>query len=537
VSDVMTAIGDLTPTEVAILVAVAAWNLVTYWIVVVVATPGLRLPQAAVLTQSTTAVANAVPAGGAVAVGLTYTMLSSWGFSRSRSTLFVVVTAVWNNLVKLGMPIFALAVLALGGQAGTGRVMAAVAGLGALVAALVVFGLILRSERFAHGAGVIAGRWASALLRLFRRGPVHGWELAVTRWRGRVVDLVRHRWVALTASTLVSHVSLYLVLLTALRLTGVGQDSVGWAEALAVFAFARLVTAIPLTPGGAGVVELALIAGLVQAGGDPTRVVAAVLMYRVLTYLLPIGVGVGTYIYWRRNRSWRDSAPPLSYRAPTRRGRSVIGLAVATAAAVTVAATSVLASNGRVGPGERSVFTAVNGLPDILQAPMWVLQLMGVTGTAVVVGLIVLWRRRIRLAVALFALVPLKLFVEHVVVKNLVHRERPGSTVPDAILRDAAPSGLSFPSGHAIIAFGVATLLTPYLGRRGRIAVWTLAVLNNVSRMYLGAHNPLDVVCGAAVGVFLGCVLTWIIGLPAARRTVTTDVQVHSGHSSAAEVH
>jgi len=168
---------------------------------------------------------------------------------------------------------------------------------------------------------------------------------------------------------------------------------------------------------------------------------------------------------------------------------------------------------------------------------MWVLQLMGVTGTAVVVGLIVLWRRRIRLAVALFALVPLKLFVEHVVVKNLVHRERPGSTVPDAILRDAAPSGLSFPSGHAIIAFGVATLLTPYLGRRGRIAVWTLAVLNNVSRMYLGAHNPLDVVCGAAVGVFLGCVLTWIIGLPAARRTVTTDVQVHSGHSSAAEVH
>ena len=531
VSDVWAVIRELSPGELAVLALVAAWNLVTYWIVVVVATPGLRLPQAAVLTQSTTAVANAVPAGGAVAVGLTYTMLSSWGFSRSRSTLFVVVTAVWNNLVKLGMPIFALAVLALGGQAGTGRVMAAVAGLGALVAALVVFGLILRSERFAHGAGVIAGRWASALLRLFRRGPVHGWELAVTRWRGRVVDLVRHRWVALTASTLVSHVSLYLVLLTALRLTGVGQDSVGWAEALAVFAFARLVTAIPLTPGGAGVVELALIAGLVQAGGDPTRVVAAVLMYRVLTYLLPIGVGVGTYIYWRRNRSWRDSAPPLSYRAPTRRGRSVIGLAVATAAAVTVAATSVLASNGRVGPGERSVFTAVNGLPDILQAPMWVLQLMGVTGTAVVVGLVVLWRRRIRLAVALFALVPLKLFVEHIVVKNLVHRERPGSTVPDAILRDAAPSGLSFPSGHAIIAFGVATLLTPYLGRRGRIAVWTLAVLNNVSRMYLGAHNPLDVVCGAAVGIFLGCVLTWIIGLPPARPNSKGPILETSGNS------
>src|SRR6185503_11471107 len=109
VSDVWAVIRELSPGELAVLALVAAWNLVTYWIVVVVATPGLRLPQAAVLTQSTTAVANAVPAGGAVAVGLTYTMLSSWGFSRSRSTLFVVVTAVWNNLVKLGMPIVALA--------------------------------------------------------------------------------------------------------------------------------------------------------------------------------------------------------------------------------------------------------------------------------------------------------------------------------------------------------------------------------------------------------------------------------------------
>jgi len=80
---------------------------------------------------------------------------------------------------------------------------------------------------------------------------------------------------------------------------------------LAVYSFARLVTAIPITPGGVGVVELALIAGLTQAGGADAAVVAAVLVYRVLTYLLPIVVGAGTYVYWRRNRSWRDSAPPL----------------------------------------------------------------------------------------------------------------------------------------------------------------------------------------------------------------------------------
>jgi membrane-associated phospholipid phosphatase len=200
--------------------------------------------------------------------------------------------------------------------------------------------------------------------------------------------------------------------------------------------------------------------------------------------------------------------------AETRAARPIVLLSFGAVAAVVIVATSVAASNGRVGAIERAVFEAVNGLPDALHWPMWVLQLMGVTGTAVVVALVAVWRRRYRLAVALVVLVPLKLLAERAVLKMIIHRERPGSTVPGADLRDAAPTGLSFPSGHAIIAFGIATLLTPYLRRRGRIVVWTLAVLNNLSRMYLGAHNPLDVVCGAAVGVLLGCALTWIVGNP-----------------------
>ena len=60
-------------------------------------------------------------------------------------------------------------------------------------------------------------------------------------------------------------------------------------------------------------VELALIEGLTRAGGDDPPVVAAVLLFRLLTYVLPIALGLGTYIFWRRNRSWRDSAPPLPW--------------------------------------------------------------------------------------------------------------------------------------------------------------------------------------------------------------------------------
>jgi uncharacterized protein (TIRG00374 family) len=227
-------------------------------------------------------------------------MLGSWGYSRSRTTTAVLVSGVWNSFIKLGLPVLALALVALQGGATGGRVVAALLGIAGLVAAVVVFALMLRSEEVAHRFGLLAGRVASRLLRLLRRPPVAGWELATVKFRTRTVGLVQRRWVAITVASLVSHLSLYLVLLVTLRHVGVSDAEVSWAEVLAVFAFARLATAIPLTPGGAGFVEAVLIGGLVAAGGAKPQVVAAVLVYRALTWLLPIPVGIGSYLWWRR---------------------------------------------------------------------------------------------------------------------------------------------------------------------------------------------------------------------------------------------
>jgi uncharacterized membrane protein YbhN (UPF0104 family) len=164
---------------------------------------------------------------------------------------------------------------------------------------------MLRSEHTARRIGEIAQGIASALLRPLRRPPARGWQLATTKFRGRTIGLLRARWHWLTLATLVSHLSLFLVLLLALRHVGVSQQQVGWVEALAVFSFARLLTAVPFTPGGLGVIEVALIAGLTAAGGDRVEVTAAVLVFRSLTYLLPIPLGLLAYVFWRRNRSWR----------------------------------------------------------------------------------------------------------------------------------------------------------------------------------------------------------------------------------------
>ena len=306
---VWAAIRDLTGLELATLAAIAGWNLCTYAFVWMSVTPGLGFWQAMGMTQATTAVANTVPAGSAIGIGMTYGMLGSWGYSRSRTTTAVLVSGVWNSFIKLGLPVLALALVALQGSAGGGRVTAALAGIAGLVAAVVVFTLMLRSEEVARRFGLLAGRVASRLLRLVGRPPVAGWELATVKFRARTVDLVERRWVAITATSLVSHLSLYLVLLAALRDVGVGDAEVGWAEVLAVFAFARLATAIPFTPGGAGLVEAVLIGGLVAAGGAKPQVVAAVLIYRALTWLLPIPVGVGCYLWWRR-RSWVAPTTP-----------------------------------------------------------------------------------------------------------------------------------------------------------------------------------------------------------------------------------
>jgi uncharacterized protein (TIRG00374 family) len=77
------------------------------------------------------------------------------------------------------------------------------------------------------------------------------------------------------------------------------------AEAFGAFAIARLLTAVPITPGGLGFIELGLTAGLVVAGGSEVPVVAAVVVFRALTYLVQIPFGAITYLYWRHSRTWR----------------------------------------------------------------------------------------------------------------------------------------------------------------------------------------------------------------------------------------
>lgn len=117
-----------------------------------------------------------------------------------------------------------------------------------------------------------------------------------------------------TVTTVVSHLALFLVLLLAVRHVGISESEISTAQVLGVFAFGRLVTVLPLTPGGLGLIELSYIGGLILAGrahaNVPTevfnaQVAAAVLVFRTLTYGIQIPLGAFTYLIWRVNKSWR----------------------------------------------------------------------------------------------------------------------------------------------------------------------------------------------------------------------------------------
>ena len=96
---------------------------------------------------------------------------------------------------------------------------------------------------------------------------------------------------------------------------GVTGREVSWAQVLGVFAFVRLISALPITPGGVGLVELGYIAALFVAGRNSrdvpiglfrTQTAAAVLLFRTLTYGAQIPLGLVTYVVWRSKASWQE---------------------------------------------------------------------------------------------------------------------------------------------------------------------------------------------------------------------------------------
>ena len=161
------------------------------------------------------------------------------------------------------------------------------------------------------------------------------------------------------------------------------------------------------------------------------------------------------------------------------------------------------------------VFHAVNDLPDWLYPIVWPGNLLGALVLVPVVAVLALSVRQYWLALAVVIAGVAKLVSERIV-KAVVTRERPATSIGSDIETrgDVSVSGESFVSGHAILAAAVAMVVAPYVPPRGRIALGLVVVFVMFARVYVGAHNPLDVICGAGLGVALGAAINLALGAP-----------------------
>lgn len=297
--DVLDVLRGLDWQDWALLGAAVVLNLATFAPPWMAALPGLGFRQAMALTQASTALAIVSPAGAAVGMAGSFSMLRSWGFDRRSVGLAVAIAGVWNQLVNLAFPIIALALLTAAGEGHPGLTTAALVGTVVLAAVVTGFALGLWKERWARRFGDLAALAITRVRRVLRMAPVGWGGEGFAHFRGQALGLLRRRWHVITVATLVGHLTVFVLLVVCLRVVGITVSEVTVVEAFAAWALVRILGALPLTPAGVGIVEVGLSGALVAFGAPNAEAVTATLLYRALTVLPTLALGLAAAATWR----------------------------------------------------------------------------------------------------------------------------------------------------------------------------------------------------------------------------------------------
>ncbi len=300
-------IGDIDPMQWLLLAIFAGWFLVAYVFVFMSTLPGLRFREGFVVQTTATAINNSLPAGGAIALPVTYSQFLSWGFAPEAVTAALLTAGVWDQLARLALPVLAVAAIAITGEAIWWMWLVSLGGIAVVVGAIWLISLVLRSQSAAVALGNRLDKIVNWGLEKIKRDPVDV-AAATLKFRDSVRHVARYRWKWVTLATVANHASMAALFVVSLRAVGVSSDDVSLPWLLLAFSLGRLLVMIPVSPGGLGLVDLGFI-GLVSlgwgTGADADLISAGVLLYRALSFLPPILIGLGSWVFWRANRSWR----------------------------------------------------------------------------------------------------------------------------------------------------------------------------------------------------------------------------------------
>lgn len=291
-SQIFATIAGIGPLRFAGLTAMMLTGLYCYTFTLTGSLPGLRHGRALMTNLAGSGISNLFPGGGAFGTVLTFTMWRSWGFAPTAIGSSMIVTTVWNALIRAVLPMVA-AVLLLFSPENLPTAIAGGAVLGAILSAVVVSALL--AVLISEGSARRLGRVVNRLIRRFSPGSTFDAEKGALDLRAQTLDVVLARWHLLSGGLIGFFGVYYLLFWTCLHLSGV---NVSWRTAFAAFAVGRLLSSVPLTPGGLGVSEAGTAAVLVAMGTEPAATGAGVALFAVFSYFLEIPFGAIAFTLW-----------------------------------------------------------------------------------------------------------------------------------------------------------------------------------------------------------------------------------------------
>jgi len=265
--------------------------------------PGLSFFRSLIARESSSAVSNVIP--GPSGTATQYVVLRSWGVSTERfAGATVGVSVITDALVFAGPGLFVV-VWVLAGQpakSSTDNVWL-ISGVALLVTALTILivGAIARSERLAALVGRILQVCVNPFRRLFGKPRVTTWPDRARAVRSDTLTQVRGHVTTLSACIGGGYVLNGFLLVWSLWACGITRSDMPMSLGLFLYAVGRLATIVPITPGAVGVAEVVYtwVYTAVLGVEDQSMIVAGVLVYRALTYALPIFTGFIAYVVWR----------------------------------------------------------------------------------------------------------------------------------------------------------------------------------------------------------------------------------------------
>jgi hypothetical protein len=261
--------------------------------------PGLAVRHGVVAFLGPASITSIVP--GPSDLPIRYRMLTSWGRTTGEATLAVAAGGIFSIGIKLVLPVIAAIGILVSGAPVSDTMQTVVTICLIVGLAVVILAFVLGSEKRTEQAGrLIAPIW-SKVLQLLRKPTPDDLPTQMVDARARAVQTLRDRWLVATWATVLTSATKFALLLMCLRFTGVGEGELRWTEVFVVFALVQGLTVFPITAGDAGVSEIAYIGLLTAAAGQEfvNQITAAVLVFRVLTWLVIIPVGLATLGLWK----------------------------------------------------------------------------------------------------------------------------------------------------------------------------------------------------------------------------------------------